>query len=347
MRRLTYAAALREALDQAMARDDGVFVFGEGVDDPGGIFGSTQGLAEKHGAHRCFDTPLAEEALTGIANGAALCGMRPVLVHARVEFALLTLDPILNHAAKWRDMYGEGNAMPIVVRTIIGRGWGQGAQHSQGLAPLFLNVPGVTVVAPVTPADAKGLLVGALQHGDGPVITIEHRQLYGDEGGVSAAFEAIPFGRARVAREGGDVTIVAYSQMVHAAERAATTLAERGIEADVIDLRSLVPLDRETIVASVTRTGRLVIVENGWTLAGVSAEVAAIVAEECPGALRAPIRRIGFPRIATPSSPVLEAAYYPGASTIVEAVETMTNSGSAHAVNADSASRGRALSECW
>ncbi|MFN0056917.1 MAG: alpha-ketoacid dehydrogenase subunit beta [Planctomycetota bacterium] len=314
-RRLSYGAALRESLAQSMRRDPRIVVLGEGVDDPSGVFGSTLQLHVEFGSDRVVDTPLAEEAVTGIANGAALCGLRPVVVHARVEFLLLALNQVLNHAAKWRAMYGPRSTMPVVYRAVIGRGWGQGAQHSQSLQSLFLNVPGLAVVMPATASDAKGLLARALES-NGPVVFIEHRQLYGLEEDVPVEHYSIPFGRARVHRTGDDLTIVAWSQMLHEALRAAEALAATGVNAEVIDPRTLAPLDEATIFASVARTGRLVIAENGWTDCGPSAEIAA----RCAGAifdnLRAPIARVGFPRLATPSSHVLEHAYYPNWETI-------------------------------
>lgn len=319
-RMLTYAGAIRAALASALRDDPAVFIFGEGVDDKGGIFGSTRGLAEEFGAQRCFDTPLAEGALQGIANGAALCGRRPVLVHARVEFLLLTLDQLLTHAAKWRDMFGEDHRMPVVVRAVIGRGWGQGAQHSQSLPALFMNTPGVCLAMPSTPLDAHGLLLTALESDD-PTVLLEHRQLYGMEEEIPVDAGPIPFGRARHHRRGDDVTVIATSQFVHEAARAADAIAEEGVAVDLIDPRTLVPLDEECIFESVRRTGRLVVVEYGWTRCGASAEIVARCQEALPGGLRAPAVRVGLPRRATPSSHVLEHAYYPNWEDIAGAIE--------------------------
>lgn len=322
-RRLTYGAAIREALADALARDDRVVVLGQGVDDAGGIFGSTKGLAEEFGGRRVSDTPLSEEALTGIVNGAALTGLRPVLVHARVEFMLLALDPILNHAAKWRAMFGPDNDMPVVYRAVIGRGWGQGAQHSQSLPSLFMNVPGIRVAMPASPVDAKGLLTTAIRE-PGPVVVIEHRQLYGLEGPVPTGDCAVPFGRARVLRSGADVTVVAMSQMVHEALAASSDLEAEGVSVELIDPRTLVPFDWETVIGSVAKTGRLLVVENGWTDCGPSAEIVARVSEASDRIdWRGAPARLGFPPIPTPSSHVLEEAYYPHRGTIAAEVRRM------------------------
>jgi pyruvate dehydrogenase E1 component beta subunit len=325
---LSYGAALRESLEQNMRLDPRIIVLGQGVDDSAGVFGSTHNLHVEFGGQRVMDTPLAEEALTGIANGAALRGLRPVLVHARVEFMLLALNQVLNHAAKWRAMYGDDSAMPVVYRAIIGRGWGQGAQHSQSLQSLFLNVPGLQVVMPAIASDAKGLLSTALVGRD-PVVFIEHRQLYSLEDWVPVEHYRTPFGRARICRRGGDVTLVAWSQMVHEATRAAEALEALGVSAEVIDPRTLAPLDIETIFESVERTGRLLLVENGWVECGPSAEIAARCAYEVFHALKAPIARVGFPRLATPSSHVLEEAYYPSWEAVRDAALRLIDRGSA------------------
>lgn len=319
---LTYGEALREAQAQAMARDPRVVVMGQGVDDLGGIFGSTLDLHKEFGSARCFDMPLAEESITGIANGAALAGLRPVVVHARLDFLLLAMNQIVSHAAKWRFMFGRDNTMPVVYRGIVGRGWGQGSQHSQSLQAMFMHVPGLKVAVPASPYDAKGLLVQALSQQD-PVVFIEHRQLYGAKGEVPADFYAVPFGLARVARAGTDVTIVAISQMVEAALAAAEALAREGVSVEVVDPRTLAPLDDETVFASVRKTGRLVVADNGWLPCGAGAEIAARAASACFDALKAPVARIGFPPFPTPSSHVLEAAYYPNWETIVAAVQKM------------------------
>lgn len=316
----TYVEALREAHQQAMRADDGVVVMGQGVDDPSGLFGSTLDLHKEFGADRCFDMPLAEESITGIANGMALAGMRPIVVHARIDFLLLAMNQIVTHAAKWRFMFGDDNRMPVVYRAVIGRGWGQGAQHAQSLQALFMHVPGLAVAVPTSPYDAKGLLLSAVA-GGGPVVFIEHRQLYGAKGEVPEAPYAVPFGKARIARPGRDVTVVAVSQMVEVSLAAAAALEKEGVSVEVIDPRTLAPLDTETIFESVRRTGRLVVVDNGWLTCGIASEIAARAAEGCFESLIAPVARVGFPGVPVPSSHVLEAAYYPNWETVAAAVQ--------------------------
>ena len=317
MRQLKYREAIDEATRMAMATDDSVFVFGVGVDDAKGIFGTTRGAFEQFGGKRVFDTPLSEATLTGAAVGAALSGMRPLLVHARNDFLMLTMDQIVNNAAKWRYMCG-GLRVPMVIRAIIGRGWGQAAQHSQSLQALFAHVPGLSVIMPATPHDAKGLLLQALR-GEGPVVCLEHRWLYEKSGPVPEEDYTIPFGEAAVVRPGRDVTIVALSLMVWEALDAAQALAGEGIEAEVIDLRTVRPLDMETVLRSVVKTGRLVVADTSWRAFGAMAEVVSRVAEEALDALKGPVVRVGLPDAPTPASSVLEKAFYPGPKEIAAA----------------------------
>lgn len=322
MRTLKYSQALSEGLCQAMERDEDVFVMGVGVDDPKGIFGTTLEAYRKFGGHRVFDTPLAENGLTGIGIGTALEGMRPVLVHARNDFLLLTMDQLVNHAAKWRYMSGGQLTVPLTVRAIIGRGWGQAAQHSQSLQALLMHVPGLKVVMPSTPYDAKGLLIAAIAD-DAPVIVLEHRWLYDLSGDVPEAPYTVPLGRAVVTRPGTDLTIVAVSHMVVEAAKAADLLKAEGIKAELVDLRSLAPLDRETVLASVRKTGRLVIADHAWRTCGASAEIAALAAEEALDALKAPVRRVTLPDAPTPCAAPLEKRYYPGPAEIVAAARAV------------------------
>lgn len=321
MRELLYREAIDEATRQAMAKDDRIFVMGVGVDDPKGIFGTTRGAFEQFGGRRVFDTPLSEASLTGIAIGAGLGGFHPVLVHARNDFLLLTMDQIVNNAAKWRYMAGGKLGVPLTIRAIIGRGWGQAAQHSQSLQALFAHVPGLSVIMPATPADAKGLLMSALA-ADSPVICLEHRWLYEKKGPVPEEPYTIPIGRGRIAREGADVTVAAFSHMVLEALGAAATLEADGIGVEVIDLRSVRPLDSALVARSVAKTGRLVIADTAWRSFGASAELAARVGEECFTALRAPVRRVALPDVPTPCSPALERLYYPGPAEIVAAIRS-------------------------
>jgi len=256
-----YREAIDEATRQAMAKDERIVVLGVGVDDAKGIFGTTRGAFEQFGSARVFDTPLSEAALTGICVGAAMRGLHPVLVHARNDFLLLTMDQIVNNAAKWRYMSGGKLHVPFTIRAIIGRGWGQAAQHSQSLQAMFAHVPGLQVIMPATPGDAKGLLMTAYST-DSPVLCLEHRWLYETSGPVPEEPYYLPIGTATVVRDGSDVTIVAVSHMVVEALQAAEILAAAGIEAEIVDPRSLRPLDSDLICRSVAKTGRLVIADT-------------------------------------------------------------------------------------
>jgi len=317
-RPLSGARAVREALALALARDPDVVVVGEGVPDPGGVFGTTLGLAEAFPG-RVFDAPLAENALMGICVGAALAGQRPVLVHQRVDFLLLALDQLLNNAAKWRAMFGGTGRLPLVVRAVIGRGWGQGPQHGQSLQALLAHVPGLRVVMPVTPADAKGMLCAALE-GEDPVVVLEHRWLHGLEGPVPEGWRPSPLEGAVVRRPGEAATVAAFSHMVVEALRAAEALAALGLEVEVLDMRAVAPLDVEAVVRSVARTRRLVVADTGHRRLGVAGELAASVAERAWGLLEAPPRRVALPDWPAPTSPALARHYYPGAREIAAEV---------------------------
>ena len=326
MRAITFRAALLEAQSQALESDERVFIMGLGVDDPKGVFGSTLGLHRKFGPTRVFDTPLAENGITGIAIGAALAGMRPVLVHQRADFLLLTMDQLVNHAAKWHFMFGGGQSVPLVVRAVVGRGWGQGAQHSQSLHATFMHVPGLKVVLPSTAYDAKGLLLASITDPN-PVIFIEHRMLYEHTDDVPSERYEVPLGRAAVRRHGRDVTIAGISYGAFEATQAAGTLEQEGCDAEVIDLRTAKPWDASAVLGSVRKTGRLVVVDTTWRTAGLAAEIAARVGEEAFDALRAPIQRVTLPDAPTPTAWVLEKAYYPGVPQIVAAVKRTLGEG--------------------
>ena len=327
-REMTMSDAIAEATSMAMRRDPTIFVMGVGVDDPSGLFGTTRQPHDEFGDARVFDTPLSENCLTGMCVGAALTGSRPVLVHARVDFLLLTLDQLVNHAAKWSYMSGGALRVPLLVRAVVGRGWGQAAQHSQSLQSVVAHVPGIEVIMPSTPADAKGLLLSALT-GSSPVVCIEHRWSHGVRGPVPEDWYTIPIGRAATVRTGGDVTIVAVSQMVGEAQRAATALESEGIHCEVIDLRSIRPWDVETVCDSVAKTRRLVVADTGWTHFGVTAEIAARVSSRLFGRLAAPVELVGLPDVPTPCAPKLEAAYYPAAADVIRAVKRTLTGGSA------------------
>lgn len=322
LRILTYVAALREAQAQLMADDARVFVMGEGVDDAGGVFGSTLGLCERFGKARVMDLPIAENGMTGVAVGAAAAGMRPIFVHMRMDFLPMCMDQIVNHAAKWHYMTGGALHVPLVIRAIIGRGWGSAAQHSQSLYGMFQTVPGIKIIAPATPYDAKGLLVQAVKDGN-PVLCVEHRWIYSALGPVPEEIYSVPFGKGVVRMEGSDVTLVAVSQMVYEAIKAARKLGEGGISVEVIDPRTLVPLDMALIEDSVRRTGRLVIAEPACRTGGIAAEISCRIAERDPGILKSGVRRIGFADTPTPCSPALEAGYYPGSEQIVRVIKEL------------------------
>jgi pyruvate dehydrogenase E1 component beta subunit len=316
-RQLTMADAIAEATCLALEANPNVFVMGVGVDDPTGIFGTTKLPHQRFGDARVFDTPLAENTTTGVAIGAAIMGMRPILVHARCDFLYLTLDQIANHAAKWSYMSGGAMKAPIIIRAVIGRGWGQAAQHSQSLQATIAHIPGINVVMPATARDAKGLLLSALES-DHPTVMIEHRWVHGLKDDVPEERYLIPIGEARIDRAGDDLTIVAVSQMVHEARKAADRLASDGIKAEVIDLRSIRPWDDRCVLESVRKTGRLIIADTSWTQFGISAEIASIVNERLFGQLKAPVARLGLPAAPTPCAPELELAYYPNADRLIQ-----------------------------
>ena len=314
-RSLTYAEAIREATEQEMDRDDSVIVMGMAVDDPKPIYGTTRGLATKFGTDRVFNTPLSEEAMTGVAIGAALAGLRPVHAHIRMDFLLLAMNQIINIAAKSRYMYGGTVSVPVVIRSIIGKSWGQGAQHSQGLYSFFMHVPGLKVVAPSTAYDAKGTLIASIRD-DNPVLFVEHRLLHTIQSDVPESPYTVPFGRARVLAAGGDVTIVAISYMVVEALRARDSLESVGIGAEVIDPVSLSPLDIDTIASSVRKTGRLLVIDCGWMTCGAGAEIVAAVVERLQGERDVRVRRLGFEPVVCPTTKALEDLFYPNARSI-------------------------------
>lgn len=316
--KLTYAAAISQALEQAMHLDDGVFVYGIGVDGKTGVFGTTTELADKFGADRVFDTPIAEQGLTALAAGAATGGLRPVLVHQRVDFMLYSMDQIANWIAPWRFISGGGATMPLTIRAIVGKGWGQGAQHSKSLHPWFAHVPGLQVAVPGSPADAKGLLLASIMSDD-PVIFIEGRSLFSMEEEVPPEPYFIRLGKAFVRRPGDDLTLVAFGSMIPLALAAADALAGNGVTVEVVDLRCLAPLDMETVIASVSKTGRLVVAEPGWLRFGAGAEIVAGVAERIGDSLAAAPRRVAWPDSFPGAAKSLEDEFYPTADDIVAA----------------------------
>jgi len=322
LRGLTYREAIREALVLIMEKDKSIFIIGEGVDDPAGVFGTTVGLHKIFGKERVFDTPIAENTVTGIAAGAALVGMKPVVIHMRMDFLLLAMDQIVNHISKWSYMFGGKLKIPLVIRTIIGRGWGSAAQHSQSLQGLFLHIPGLKIVIPSSPYDVKGLLIASIED-ETPIIFIEHRWLYEHIGYVPEGIYSIPLGKGVIKKEGKDVTVIGVSYMVFESIKAAEILQKEGIDIEIIDVRTLKPLDEQIIFESVKKTGRLVIADTGWLTGGVAAEISARVASNVFKYLKAPILRVSCPDCPTPASPVLEKTFYPGVNEIISAVKSV------------------------
>jgi len=317
----TFIEILRRALDEELARDASVHLLGEDV-ATGGAFGVTRGLVEKYGAQRVRNTPISEAAITGLATGAALCGLKPVLEIMFIDFATLAMDCLVNQTAKYRYMSGGQLAVPLVVRTQAGAAGGAAAQHSQSLEAWFIHVPGLVVVAPSSPAEAYGLLKSAIRFGD-PVLFIEHKRLYAMKEALVDSAALSPIGKARIARAGKDVTLIAYSAMVQGALDAAANLAHAGISAEVIDLRTLVPLDMATIAASVVKTHRVVIAHEAVRNGGVGAEIAARIGSELFDELDAPVLRVGCPFAPIPFAPELERALLPGSADIVRAVRQL------------------------
>ena len=319
VRELSYAEAIREALDIAMAADDRVFLMGEDIGVYGGAFQVTGDLVEKYGPERVMDTPISELGGAGISVGAALTGLRPVFEFQFSDFATLAMEQIVNQAAKLRYMMGGGVSVPVVMRFPAGSGTGAAAQHSQSLEAWLGHVPGLKVVQPSTPEDAKGLLLAAIEDPD-PVMIFEHKLLYKMKGSVPDGHYTTPIGQAIVRRPGKDFTIVATSIMVHKALSAAEELATAGIEAEVIDLRSVRPMDRTTVLDSVRKTGRLLTVSEGVKTLGVGAEISAMVAEsDAFDFLDAPIIRLGGADSPIPYNPELEKAVVPQIPDILEA----------------------------
>lgn len=333
-RKISMRQALNEALDQEMARDPTVFVMGEDIvggmggdgekDAWGGVLGVTKGLYAKYG-DRLLDTPLSESAYIGAAVGAAACGMRPVAELMFIDFMGVCFDEIFNQAAKFKYMFGGKAQTPVVIRTMIGGGFRAAAQHSQILTPLFTHIPGLKVVVPSNAYDAKGLLIQSIRDND-PVIFCEHKNLYGHESDVPQESYAIPFGEANVVREGKHATIVTYGMMVHRALDAAAALAKDKVECEVIDLRTLSPIDWDTVLESVENTGRLVCVDEAHPRCSIASDVSAKVSQEIFKSLKAGIQMVTAPHTPVPFSPTLEDLYLPSADKIASAVrKTMAN----------------------
>jgi acetoin:2,6-dichlorophenolindophenol oxidoreductase subunit beta len=335
-RLLRYVDALREAVAMEMERDSRVFVFGLDVDDHKAIQGSTRGLLDLFGKERVFTTPLSEDAMTGVAIGAAMAGLRPIHVHIRMDFLMLCMNQLVNMAAKAHYMYGGTVNVPIVVRSIIGKSWGQGAQHSQALHSLFMHIPGLKVVAPSNAHDAKGCMIAAIRD-DNPVMFVEHRLLYPTEAYVPEESFSVEPGRGRICASGTDITVVGVSNMVMECLRAHELLAEAGIHAEVIDPIWLEPLDIGMVVDSVRKTRRLLVVDNAWTNCGASAEILSRVAERT---WHEPVHmeRMGFAATPCPPSPTLEREFYPNPATIAAKIHEIVRPGVSWKPDAERAS---------
>lgn len=320
MRKISYVQAINETFHQMLENDAHVFLIGQGVTSPWYVGTTTVGLIDRFGPQRIIDTPVSENGITGVVAGAALAGMRPILVHPRMDFMYYAMDQIANHAANWYYMFGGQSSVPVTIWAIINRGGEQAAQHSQALQAIFTHIPGLKVVMPSTPYDAKGLLVASIED-DNPVIYIDDRWLYNYVGEVPEELYSVPIGKGMVRRKGKDVTVVATSYMVFEAIKAAESLEKESISIEVVDLRSLKPLDEELLFNSVKKTGRLVIADGGWKTCGIGAEISALVAEKFFEYLKAPIVRVSLPDAPAPASSALEKVYYPNAKNIVQAIK--------------------------
>ena len=309
MTQKNFAAAINDALHTAMAIDPSVICYGLGVTDPKAIFGTTSDLEKRFGSDRVFDMPTSENAMTGVAIGAALNGIKPVMTHQRLDFFLLAMDQLVNGAAKWHYMFGGQNSVPITIRLILGRGWGQGPTHSQNLQAWFAHIPGLKVAMPTTPEDAKGLLLASI-FDPNPVIFLEHRWLHNTVGEVPDGDFRVPLGQARKVRSGDDITIVSMSYMTVEALHAADYLEIQGISCEVIDLRTIKPLDWLSVFDSVTKTGRLLVLDSGFTTGSVAGEIVARVAMERFSQLKSPPARLAMPDVPEPTSPALTKGFY-------------------------------------
>lgn len=320
MRIITYRDALREALYEEMKKDPNIAMFGEDIGLYGGAYAVSKGLLQEFGPERICNTPMSEAAIVGLALGAAVTGVKAIAEIMYIDFITLAMDQIVNQVAKMRYMFGGKTKVPLIIRTQGGAGRSSAAQHSQSLERWFTGIPGLKVVMPSTPYDAKGMLKQALNDCN-PVLFIEHKVLYNSKGEVPEGEYTVPFGKAAIRREGYDVTIISWSRMMHYALEAAEALSKEGIDAEVIDLRSINPLDVDTITASARKTGAVVVVEEGCKTGGVGGEICAVLMEHCYFNLKAPILRVGGKDVPIPCTPVLEKAAVPSVVEIVEMVQ--------------------------
>ena len=321
LKEINYGEAIYEGCYQEMEKDDSVFVYGLGVDDPKGHYGTSKDLHKTFGSKRNFDMPLSEDAMTGVGIGAALAGLRPIYVHQRMDFLLLCMNQLVNMAAKIRYMSSGHHSVPLVIRAAIGRSWGQGAQHSQSFHSYFMHVPGIKVVAPTTPHDAKGCLIASIRDNN-PVIFLEHRMLYSNTGYVPSETYEVEFGKGRVLVEGTDITLVGVSYTVTDCLRAALALKKIGISAEVIDPVSLSPIDYEIIRKSANKTKKVLVVDNGWMTCGFSSEIIADLGINCSNLN---LDRMGYIESPCPTTRILEDAFYPSPETVAIKANLMCN----------------------
>jgi acetoin:2,6-dichlorophenolindophenol oxidoreductase subunit beta len=320
----TFAKAINDGISVAMEKDPNVICYGLGADDPLGVFGTTLGLQERFGKQRVFDMPTSENAMTGVAIGASLNGIRSVMTHQRLDFFLLAMDQLVNNAAKWHYMFGGHNSVPITIRLILGRGWGQGPTHSQNLQAWFAHIPGLKVVMPTTAADAKGLLLSSI-FDDNPVVFLEHRWLHNQEGDVPEGDVREPLGKAKLLHKGNDISIVSMSYMTVEALHAVEHMETQGILCDVLDLRTISPLDWEMVFNSVKKTGRLLVLDTGVATGSVAGEIVARVSMDLFSDLKQAPQRLTLPDFPTPTSPALTGNFYISSEHIIQQVGKMMN----------------------
>lgn len=329
MSQKNFVAAINEAIHQAMDIDESVICYGLGVTDPKTVFGTTANLERRFGSERVFDMPTSENAMTGVAIGAALNGIKSVMTHQRIDFFLLAMDQLVNSAAKWHYMFGSQNSIPITIRLIIGRGWGQGPTHSQNLQAWFAHIPGLKVVMPTTPEDAKGLLISSILDPN-PVVFLEHRWLHNSVGEVPEGDFRLSLGKAKVIREGYDITIVSMSYMTIEALHAVEYLERQGVSCEVIDLKTIKPLDWELVFKSVEKTGRLLVLDSGFTTGSVAGEIVARVAIEKFSYLHIAPARLAMPDVPEPTSVALTKNFYVRAKDIANKALIMMNKNADH-----------------
>lgn len=323
-RQITFASAINEAIHESMTKDSNIICYGLGVTDPKAVFDTTSGLEAQFGSDRVFDMPTSENAMTGIAVGASLSGLRPIMTHQRLDFFLLAMDQLINSASKWHYMYGCQQSVPITIRLILGRGWGQGPTHSQNLQAWFAHIPGLKVVMPTTPEDAKGLLTASI-FDPNPVVFLEHRWLHSAKGVVPEGFYSKPLGKARLAKEGSDVSIISISYMTIEALHAAEYLGNLGISCEVIDLLTIRPLDWDAVFTSVKKTGRILVLDTGFTTGSVAGEIVARVSMDCFSSLKTRPTRLAMPDMPEPTSPALTKGFYVRTADIAKEILLMFN----------------------